>query len=221
MVDSLRTKGLLPLQEPYTALGLGVAETVSTTPSVLSVTGGNAIVDWVVVELRNATTHSVIVEARAALLQRDGDVVAVDGVSPLGFCSAVGSYKVAVRHRNHLACMTNASFTLGATTTVIDLTLSGTATHGINARKTLGGVMALWAGNAVANAQLSYTGNDRDAVLAAIGGTVPTNTVMGYLLADVNLDGAVVYTGGGNDRDVILGNIGGTVPTNVLDEQLP
>jgi hypothetical protein len=223
MVDSLRAKSLLPLQEPYTALGLGVAETVSTTPAVLSVTGSNAIVDWVVVELRNATTPSVIVEARAALLQRDGDVVGVDGVSPLGFCSAAGGYKLAVRHRNHLACMTNASFTLGATTTVVDLTLAATTTHGTNARKTLGGVMALWAGNAVANAQLSYTGtaNDRDAVLAAIGGTVPTNTATGYLLADVNLDGSVVYTGGGNDRDVILGNIGGTVPTNVLNEQLP
>jgi hypothetical protein len=223
MVDSLRTKGLLPLQEPYTTLGLGVAETVSTTPSVLAVTGNNAIVDWVLVELRNASTPSIVVEARAALLQRDGDVVAVDGVSPLGFCEAAGSYRVAVRHRNHLACMTNASFVLGSSTTVIDLSVSGTATYGTNARKAIGGVMALWAGNAVVNTQLSYTGtgNDRDAVLAAIGGTVPTNTVTGYMLADVNLDGTVVYTGGGNDRDVILGNIGGTVPTNVLDQQLP
>jgi hypothetical protein len=119
--------------------------------------------------------------------------------------------------------MTNASFVLGSSTTVIDLSVSGTATYGTNARKAIGGVMALWAGNAVVNTQLSYTGtgNDRDAVLAAIGGTVPTNTVTGYMLADVNLDGTVVYTGGGNDRDVILGNIGGTVPTNVLDQQLP
>jgi hypothetical protein len=70
---------------------------------------------------------------------------------------------------------------------------------------------------------LKYSGsnNDRDPILQAIGGTVPTATSTGYQLADVNMDGLVKYSGSLNDRDPILGNIGGSVPTNTRLEQLP
>ena len=63
--------------------------------------------------------------------------------------------------------------------------------------------------------------NDRDPILVAVGGTVPTATVSGYLPTDVNMDGRVKYTGSVNDRDPILVNVGGTVPTNTRVEQLP
>jgi hypothetical protein len=68
-----------------------------------------------------------------------------------------------------------------------------------------------------------YTGqaNDRDPILGAIGGTVPTNTVTGYVPHDVNLDGVVRYTGATNDRDLILQVVGGVVPTNTRSQQLP
>ncbi|MBK6344269.1 MAG: hypothetical protein IPF41_17280 [Flavobacteriales bacterium] len=52
-------------------------------PSVLAATGNNAIVDHVVVELRHATTPSVVVATRGALVQRDGDAVGMDGSSPV------------------------------------------------------------------------------------------------------------------------------------------
>lgn len=55
----------------------------------------------------------------------------------------------------------------------------------------------------------------------AIGGTVPTATVVGYFQEDVDLDGLVKYAGTTNDRDPILVNIGGTVPTAGRIEQLP
>ena len=61
----------------------------------------------------------------------------------------------------------------------------------------------------------------RPDIAAIIGGVVPTQTAVGYLPEDVDLDGVVKYTGANNDRDVILQNIGGTVPTNVRVEQLP
>lgn len=222
MVDSLRTRGLLPLQEPYTALGFSLAAGATTTSPVLAVTGPNAIVDWIVVELRDPVTYAMV-EARAGLLQRDGDVVAVDGTSPLGFCSAAGNYRVAVRHRNHLGCMTGAAFALSATPLSIDLSQPATGTYGTNARKANGGLMNLWSGNVLANGFVSYTGtdNDRDPILNAIGGVSPTNTVVAYSLADVNMDGSVVYTGNGNDRDPILSNIGGIVPTLSVPQQLP
>ena len=70
---------------------------------------------------------------------------------------------------------------------------------------------------------MKYVGNnnDRDPILARIGGTVPTNTVSGYYNEDVNLDGVVKYVGANNDRDITLQNIGGTMPTAVRMEQMP
>lgn len=195
----------------------------TTTTQVLAVTGANAITDWVLVELRSATTPAQVLEARAALVQRDGDVVAVDGTSPLGFCLAAGSYHVAVRHRNHLGVMTAQPIALNGTATALDLSVSTTATWGSNARKSANGRTLLWSGNVVGDGQVKYTGggNDRDPILTLIGGTVPTATVAGYHAADVTLDGLVKYTGSGNDRDPILSNVGGTVPTATVSQQLP
>ncbi|MCC7502175.1 MAG: hypothetical protein IT229_06580, partial [Flavobacteriales bacterium] len=94
---------------------------------------------------------------------------------------------------------------------------------GTNARKDISGVQTLWTGNVARDGQLLYTGagNDRDPILQAVGGVVPTNSIAGYRMEDTNLDGVVKYTGSDNDRDLILQNIGGTVPTNTRLQQLP
>lgn len=101
---------LLPTNEPYTALGysfVGGGGDESTTMAVLNTIGSTAIVDWVIVELRDETMPSTIIESRAALLRADGMVVDTDGMSPINFNAATGdSYYVAVRHRNHLGAMT-------------------------------------------------------------------------------------------------------------------
>ncbi|MCC7503252.1 MAG: hypothetical protein IT229_12025, partial [Flavobacteriales bacterium] len=105
----------------------------------------------------------------------------------------------------------------------VDLTLSSTLTYGTAARKDVSGVQVMWAGNVVFDTELKYTGsnNDRDPILSRIGGVVPTATLAGYFVEDVNLSGIVQYTGGGNDRDPILVNIGGVVPTAIRTQQLP
>ena len=229
MKDDLRVAGLVPATEPYSALGFaqvgGGGEVM--WPGVLNVTGNNAIVDWVQVELRNSGSPATVVATRCALLQRDGDVVEVDGVSTLTFPVASGAYYLAVRHRNHFGAMTVGAITLTGSTTTIDFTDTATLTCGTAAQKTVGTRNVLWAGNTLrdtpAPSKLKYTGasNDRDVILVAIGGTVPTNTIVGYRAEDVNMDGTTKYTGTDNDRDPILVNIGGTVPTNTLTEQLP
>ena len=223
MVDSLRKLGLLPLNEPYTALGHAVSGPASTSNGVLTVTGSNAPVDWVLVELRANSSPYAVLEARVGLVQRDGDVVAPDGSSLLGFCLDAGTYRVAVRHRNHLGAMTGSGVALSGSSTVVDLTASGTATYGTGARKSVSGVMVLWAGDVSSNGELKYTGegNDRDPILMSVGGSVPTNTVTAYSSSDVNMDGEVKYTGQDNDRDPILSNVGGSVPTATRSEQLP
>lgn len=223
MIDSLRALGLIPLNEPYTALGHTVVGPASTTNGVLAATGSNAPVDWVLVELRMNSSPYTVLEARVGLVQRDGDVVAPDGASPLGFCLDAGTYRVAVRHRNHLGAMTAAGIALSGTSTSLNLTASGTATYGSGARKSVSGVMALWAGDVSTNGELKYTGegNDRDPILLVVGGSVPTNTAALYSTSDVNMDGKVKYTGQDNDRDPILTNVGGSLPTATLQEQLP
>lgn len=217
MRTDLRTNDLLPATDPY---GSGAAAGEEVMTRVASATP----VDWVWVELRDASDPLVVVDGVAALVQANGKVVMPDGTSPLLFENAPrGNYHVAVRHRNHLGALTASAYLLGAGVTVIDLRDPGLAMWGVDARRTIGPISALWAGDVNGDGTIRYTGllNDRDLLLQAIGGTVPTATVNGYLQEDVNLDGQVKYTGPENDRDPILTSIGGTVPTNIRQEQLP
>ncbi|MBS1583499.1 MAG: hypothetical protein JST66_14960 [Bacteroidetes bacterium] len=226
MRDDLRVQDLLPEGEPYTALGFthtGGGGGEEVVPSVFAVTGGDAIVDWVLVELRSAADPAVVVATRSALIQRDGDVVGLDGTSSVVMQATPGNYYVALRHRNHLGAMTATAIALSGTAATVDLRSGSTATWGTEARKTTGTVRCLWAGNVYRDGLVKYTGanNDRDPILSSIGGSVPTAVVTGYMKEDVNLSGTVKYTGAANDRDPILVNVGGSIPTAVRLQQLP
>ena len=228
MSATLRAGGLVPLTEPYTAAGyphMAGGGQESTTGAVLSVTGANAVVDWVVVELRSAANPAVVVATRSALLQADGDIVsAADGSSAVTLTAAAGNYHVAVRHRNHLGVMTASAVALAAAPLALDLS-NGTVPlyGGAAATKTIAGRNVLLMGDVDGNSVLRYTGqgNDRDPILLRVGGGTPNATANGYFPEDVNLDGVVRYTGEGNDRDPILVNIGGSVPTATRAAQLP
>jgi len=107
--DDLRSKGMLPMIEPYSStalVGTGFMHVGGggemATSSVFSVTGNDAVVDWVFVELRSPGSNTTVVATQAAFVQRDGDVVAKDGVSALPFMVGAGNYFVVIRHRNHL-----------------------------------------------------------------------------------------------------------------------
>ncbi|MBP7407448.1 MAG: hypothetical protein KA941_01695 [Flavobacteriales bacterium] len=225
MRDDLRVAGLIPTTEPYTALGFthvnGGGEQMAA--GLHTVTGANAIVDWVLIEGRSTTFPHAVLATRSALLQRDGDIVGTDGSSPVMLQLAPGSYRIAVRHRNHFGAMTNVPVALSATAIDVDFRSSGTVTYGTDARKSDQGALMLWSGNVRKDQVLRYTGqdNDRDPILSVIGGTIPTGTIVGYYSEDTNLSGLVKYTGSSNDRDVILLNIGGIIPTATRSEQLP
>lgn len=227
MDANLRTAGFIPLTEPYTALGYqhsgGGGETV--LQSVLNNSNSStAVVDWVVVELRNKLDPTDVVATRSALILRNGKVVDTNGVSDVAFNMPAGQYYIALRHRNHLGVMTLSATALSATGTLLDLS-SGTVPvyAGTAAMKPLGGKVVLWAGDVLGNGDVGYTGfnNDRDAILSVIGGSVATSVLNGYYGADTNMDGVVSYTGTLNDRDVILINIGGVVATNTRTGTLP
>lgn len=227
MRGSLRSAGLVPLNEPYTALGFDAVNGSggeATTSAVLAVSGSASVVDWVRVELRDKVNNGMLVAVRHALLLRNGNVVDVDGTSDVAFSVPADNYHIAVRHRNHLGTMLAAPQALSTTATLRDLTLAATALYGgTAATKAVNGVRCLYAGDANVSGLVKYSGadNDRDPILQKVGGLVPTNTVNGYHREDLNLDGVVRYTGTANDRDLILNNIGGTVPSSVLVELLP
>jgi uncharacterized repeat protein (TIGR01451 family) len=223
MRDDLRTKGLIPFNQPYGNLeysDVAYTGTETTTSAVLAVSDNNAIVDWVVVELRDATNPATINYRQAALIQRDGDIVQADGVSPLSFCNLPASqYYVAVRHRNHLGVMTATAIALGANT-LVDFSVSTTNTwKSLNASITsnypqapnINGVYAMWSGNASIDKSVKAQGsnNDQSAIVQSVwndpGNTSYSNiySVNKYLRSDINMNGVTKMQGTFNDVDYL------------------
>ena len=227
MHDELRVNGLIPLTEPFTSLGFehfggGGGELFDQT--ILNTTGPDAIVDWVLLELRDMNDSQIITYTRSVLVQRDGDIVDMDGTSLVDLIIMEGDHYIALRHRNHLGIMTLNTYLIDASSPlVLDLTDGSTPTFGTDAQTSEVGIFAMWSGNCKLDTKIKYAGanNDRDPILIMIGGVVPTATATGYFNEDTNLDGVVKYSGWENDRDVILQNIGGNSVLAVRQEQLP
>ncbi len=180
MRDDLRGASQLPLVSPYT-------DGARTTSSVLATTGANAIVDWVWVELRDASNRSTLRVGKSALLQRDGDVVDIDGVSRVIFCGSPSDYHVAVHHRNHIPIVTNTPITLSSTVTGIDFTMDNTVAFGGNLAVTdLGnGIFAMYAGDLDRNGQVQNT--DFSELVLQIG-------LAGYSASDLDMNGQTQNT---------------------------
>ncbi len=236
MRDDLRSNGLLPNIEPYSSLanfkhyGNGGGEVVASS-AVFQVTGNNAIVDWVMVELRSENSITTPVTTHAALLQRDGDVVDMDGVSPLNFLVANGKYYVVVRHRNHIGVMTAAPKNLSSQPFFVDFTSPYMPLFGTNACYNNGTLRALWLGNTNADKKVIYqgAGNDRDIIFFKVI-QAPGNTsfsldyiLLGYLSTDVNLDGKSIFEGNDNDVIPILDQLIGSCQAGNcnITEQIP
>lgn len=226
MRDDLRVQALIPSTDPYPALGFtyaGNGWSDEFDPDVLETTGDMAIVDWVIVDMMvngvpqpNDAKHY----SRPALVTRNGQVVGLDGSWPLVMNTTRGIYRIAVRHRNHLGVITRDFQAIYDTLRVIDFTLySATACYheAMHGDSLLADERQLWAGDVTFDQLIKYTGtdNDRDPILQAIGGTIPSQVLSGvYHQADVNMDGVVKYTGPDNDRDLILQNLeSGSNPT--------
>lgn len=198
MNDGLRTAGVLPTVEPFTGWGYthvngGGGETVQN--GVFATTGRNAIVDWIWVELRSAANPTQVVATRSALLQRDGDVVDMDGVTPVEFRnSAEGAYYVAIRHRNHLGFRTLQTVFCSKSTTVLSFTDASVPLYGTSAlRQVATGVYAMKSGDANRDGQINAA--DRNLHWRLHNGQPLTYTTAA---SDFNFDGVVNTT----DRDL-------------------
>ena len=206
MNDDLRAGSYIPTTSPY-------SDNATCDVSVFSVTGNNAIVDWVWVELRAANDNTKIVNARSALVQRDGDVVDVDGTSNVIMRAAPTDYYVVVNHRNHLGAMSASTIGLSdSSVTTVNFTDNTFSTYGTEAQTQLASNdMALWAGNANADDRVRYQGSSNDSnyikdqVLADPGNGAGNNLYFyfGYDNADVDMDSRIRYQGSSNDANII------------------
>ncbi len=226
MRDDLRQQGLLPIANPYTIPFFPASNGVGPwlmPQDVLDVTGPEAVVDWIWLELLDAADTATVLATRVGLLHRNGKVTSANGSGAIDFSTGAGSYLLRVRHRNHLSVTLSDPIALSDSVVSVDLSDPTTYTFGTAAQKWINGVHMLWPGDVNHDGMVRYAGamNDRDAVLMAVGGTPPTATTTGYKDADVNMDGIVKYAGVDNDRDVILQSIGGGYPTVVRFEQRP
>lgn len=217
MRDDLRVKGLIPSTQPYNVPAIAYTGTESVSPATLAITGNNAVVDWVLVELRSAADPLVILQTKALVIQRDGDVVEPsNAATDLKFFGlAPGNYYVTLRHRNHIGIMSAAPIALSTNTTLVDFTKSATATYGTDATLVAGTAALMWAGDTNYTNQAIANGPDND-LLQIVGAilTDVTNTNMltnyrlaGYRLTDVNMDGETIFAGPNNDVNILVGSV--------------
>ncbi|MEM1120289.1 MAG: DNRLRE domain-containing protein, partial [Bacteroidota bacterium] len=218
MRDDLRKKGLIPLEEPYTALegfrhhGTGGREVVD--PALFDIEGDNAIVDWVMIELRDKDDPSKVITTQSGLIQKDGDVVTVNGDSIMVFENVVvDDYYVSIKHRNHLTMYTLYTQTFGPTLVpFVDFTNVFTPVMGEVAGVEFGGRRAMWSGDINADDKIIFQGPQNDIFMMFMhilldegNGQFLTNFIsQGYTQRDFNMDGKVVYQGPGNDRSPLL-----------------
>lgn len=244
MRDNLRSlpfdgRRLIPARSPYTSIPffsenisrygtVGVQnDLVVDSTAVFNVQGDNAIVDWVFVEVRNQNNFGHVLATRSALLQRDGDVVDVDGVSPLYFPGLlVTQAYVAIKHRNHLAVMSNIvnlSGLIDFTSPSFSLYDFGTTvfpsynyTNLALKSEVKPGYKAMWAGDFDSNGQIKSEnpGDDMNQLFYGLlyyssnsGFNTNFDSGYGYLPTDFDLNGKVKFDNPDDDKNMLFAQI--------------
>ncbi len=189
MKTKLLDDGLLPTAQPYNTWPWFYAGTESVTLFPTNT------VDWVLVELRTGTPNlsgttpnTSLVESVAGLLLENGDIVGVDGVTPLVFNNlSIGvDYYVVVRHRNHLDVMSSVPIQ-GAGSMVYDFTTGAGQALGTAQLKLLPtGEYVMFAGDYVGDGVLQVS--DYNAW------KLDPSVIYTYQQADGNMDGVVQTT---------------------------
>ncbi|MBN2356264.1 hypothetical protein JXO59_09130 [candidate division KSB1 bacterium] len=194
MTTALRTPtDYVPLTSPYD----WDKRTVGSIPSTIT--------DWVCVQLRSSASGKVL-SAKSIFLRNDGYIVADDGTTQqftMASLEGEKDYYIVIRHRNHLAVMSNSTPLSAGSVSTYDFTDALSKYYGSDARLLETGVYGMYAGDADGNGTVdandrSATWNDRNAV--------------GYQNSDCGLDGTV----DANDRSITwnLRNKFSNVPTN-------
>ena len=244
MKDDLRVQGLIPLVEPYSGHGgfkhYGTGGGETTTQEILNVTGPNAVVDWVFLEVRDAANPKTIRATKSVLLQRDGDLVSAAGQDTIFFEELPEeNYHISVRHRNHLGMMmTPSSYLTTDDPVMIDFSNDENILLGLDeaAGRNVFNKRAMWVGDLNGDKRAIFQGpaNDIFILFSAILAS-PDNEnhlanfiLPGYLREDLNMDGKAILQGPNNDKTILLYNTILKHPSNtsnlsnyIVSEKLP
>ena len=202
------------LSQPYSISPFNYTGTETVAPGFFTSTAGTTdIVDWVLLELRDATTPSTLITRRAAFIREDGKIVDLNGVSEVAFRNVTnGSYHLVIRHRNHLLIRTATVRTLNGTMGfavpgVFDFSSAqaqayqdGAITSNAAQKDFGGGIFGMWGGNANSNSTVRASGtlalNDYlFLITTTLGGNVTLIINNVYNNADMNIDGTVRASG--------------------------
>jgi len=184
MNTDLNTLSTIPLTQPYNVAPWNYAG----TESVAAIPNPQQVVDWVLIEGRDAPDAASATELtsfvqQAAFLLNNGDIVGLDGSSKLSVNYLLNDdLFLVIRHRNHLPVMSANPLPEAGGIYNYDFTASSVQTYGTNAQKNLGnGVFGMYAGDINADGIIS----EYDINLL----WEPESGKSGYLPSDCNLDG--------------------------------
>jgi uncharacterized protein YjdB len=241
-VSPFNGKNSIPLADPYSTsfsifsnlpskfnhLGPHMMEgnvTISDSLAVFSVTGDNAIVDWIHVELRSKDNMNNAFATRSGLIQRDGDIVDLDGVSPLKFQGVnVDSFYVVVKHRSHLGVMsqkvhygtyvdfTNNDFPLFDFGTTLG---NGFDYTGLAMKENYkAGYRACWAGDLDANGKVKFSAPSddqayifQDVLFSSPLYLINYDFAIGYYTGDFDMNSKAKYENPNDDKNHLFGQL--------------
>lgn len=168
MTTSLKDGGWIPLQSPY-----------SEDPSTADTIPDNAV-DWVLLQLRQTVSGDAVF-SRSLILKNDGQIVDLDGTTPVPLHVIRGAYYLVLKHRNHLAIMTAGLERLSPdSATSVDLRSDAAEARNEGVKLLESGVYGLYAGDGNADGQVK-TDDKNDIWWPDVGRG-------GYFNADFNLD---------------------------------
>jgi hypothetical protein len=183
MVSTLRSSGLLPLQQPYALApwNYGGTEAYATNTNI-----STKAIDWVLLELRDAVYPDLVIARKAAMLYNDGWIADANAPTTQGVTFngiANNAYYVAIKHRNHLGIMSAQPLNLSAQSTSYDFSSSATQAYNSAQVAIASNRYALFAGDMDGNGIINYA--DYNLYAAQMGMT------NGYYAADLSLNKTV------------------------------
>ncbi|QQS29290.1 MAG: hypothetical protein IPM47_21080 [Sphingobacteriales bacterium] len=182
MNTTLSNLNMIPLFQPYNSdpwYYEGTESVESIPPNV---------VDWILVDVCDLLGN--VIFRKAAFLRNDGVVLHTDGTVGALFPAAGfyhgNNYKIAIRHRNHLAVVSANILSLPNAGTPYNFTLPANVAGGVTQLAPLNFTYGLKAGDANADGVINY--QDYNVFRNQLGFT-------GYVNGDFDLNGQVIVTG--------------------------
>ncbi|TDH29075.1 hypothetical protein EXU57_03115 [Segetibacter sp. 3557_3] len=213
MINFLNHRGILQSKaatQPYSNAPFYYPGSESVSPGFFE--AHNGIIDWVLLEIRDAVSPSTIVARKAVFLTQNGMLVDLDGMSTKISLTGLtpAKYYISVRHRNHLAIRSSSLVDFSSGTGDYDFTTSPGKSYQAQPYAStvqINSVHAMRAGDANANGNVRYSGpaNDQNHLLnVKLGGSLSLVLTNVYSPEDMNMDGTITYNGPGNDQNFLL-----------------